>query len=282
MQVEKASELGLCFGVRRALNMVREAGSRHSTLETLGPIAHNRVLLAELEAEGVRTVASPEDLAGPTVVVSAHGIAPDVMRLLTDRGFGIIDTTCPNVARTQCIAANMAHEGLTVVIFGDAQHSEVRGLLGWAGNGAIATLNESAVTSRCDASAGARLGIISQTTQRVEEFSEFVQQVCASALERCREVRVVNTLCDATRRRQSAAADLARRVDAMIVIGGRNSANTLRLAETCAAITETHHIESADELDETMFRGKARVGLTAGASTPDSSIEQVQRRLREI
>jgi 4-hydroxy-3-methylbut-2-en-1-yl diphosphate reductase len=282
MQIEKASELGLCFGVRRALGMLREEGSRYGNLETLGPIAHNRVLLAELEEQGVRTVASPEGLAGPAVVVSAHGIAPDVMRQLADRGFTIIDTTCPNVSRAQCIAANMAQEGLTVVIFGDAAHSEVRGLLGWAGRRAIATMDASIVASTSAAASETRLGIISQTTQRVQEFSDFVQQVCAGVLAHSREIRVVNTLCDATRRRQAAAADLARTVDAMIVIGGRNSANTLRLAETCAAITETHHIESADELDETVLRGKERVGLTAGASTPDSSIDQVECLIRGL
>jgi len=279
MQIERARELGLCFGVRRAVDMLREAALQHGSLETLGPLAHNRVLLSELEALGVRTVASPDELTGPVVVISAHGVAPDVTRLLHERGFTVIDTTCPNVARAQHIAADMASEGLTIVIFGDVHHTEVRGLLGWAGARSIATRDAHSLLDLRTSPASAGIGIISQTTQRDEEFVSFVQTVCARLMTTGREMRIVNTLCDATRRRQAAAAELARTVDAMIVIGGRNSANTQRLAETCSAIVETFLVESVQEIDVQRLRGKARLGLTAGASTPDSSIEQVERLL---
>lgn len=282
MQIERARELGLCFGVRRAVDMLRDAASGHRCLQTLGPLAHNRVLLTELESLGIKTVTSPEELTGPVVVVSAHGIAPDVMRLLNDRGFTVIDTTCPNVARAQRIASDMAHEGLTIVIFGDEHHSEVRGLLGWAGANGIATRDASTLSASTFGSHPTRIGIISQTTQREEEFTSFVEAIGAALLPNSHEIRVVNTLCDATRRRQAAAAELARTVDAMVVIGGRNSANTQRLAETCSAIVETCLVETAEEIDAARLRGKKRLGLTAGASTPDSSIEQVERRLRGL
>jgi 4-hydroxy-3-methylbut-2-en-1-yl diphosphate reductase len=259
--------------------MLRDAAMRHGSLQTLGPLAHNRVLLSELEELGVRTVTSPEELTGPVVVVSAHGVAPDVMRLLHERGFTVIDTTCPNVARAQHIVADMAREGLTIVIFGDEHHSEVRGLLGWAGANSIATRDASTVCATTSGPLSSRIGIISQTTQREEEFISFVEAVCAALLPKSREIRIVNTLCDATRRRQEAAAELARTVDAMIVIGGHNSANTQRLAETCSDIVETYLVESVQELDAERLRGKSRLGLTAGASTPDSSIEQVERML---
>jgi len=282
MHIERARELGLCFGVRRAVNMLRDAAHTYGSLQTLGPLAHNRVLLQELEALGVATVDSPSGLTGPVVVVSAHGVGPDTMRMLTERGFTIIDTTCPNVGRAQHIAADLARQGLTIVIYGDSHHSEVRGLLGWAGVRGIATLDASALEPSRTPPVPAGVGIISQTTQRVEEFTAFAQRVCATVLAASQEVRIVNTLCDATRRRQAAAADLARTVDAMIVIGGHASANTQRLAETCATIVETYLVETADEIEEALLRGKTRIGLTAGASTPDSSICEVEGRLRAL
>jgi len=282
MQIERARELGLCFGVRRALSMVHDAAKRHGTLQTLGPLAHNRVLLAELENHGVYSVASIDSLTGPAIVISAHGTGPDVMTSLRDRGFTIIDTTCPNVASAQRIATDMAGERLTIVIFGDSQHTEVRGLLGWSGEGALATLDATSLTLDRPAATLERVGIIAQTTQRTEDFAAFVQQACSVLLDHSREIRIVNTLCDATRRRQAAAAELARKVDAMVVIGGRTSANTKRLAETCTAIVETHLVESAEELDAGWLRGKSKVGLTAGASTPDASIERVEASLSRL
>ncbi|MBN1151956.1 MAG: 4-hydroxy-3-methylbut-2-enyl diphosphate reductase [Dehalococcoidia bacterium] len=282
MEIERARELGLCFGVRRAVNMLRDASRTYGALQTLGPLAHNRVLLGELEALGVSTVDSAEQLTGPIVVISAHGVSPLVEEQLRDRGFTIIDTTCPNVARAQHIASDMAREGLTIVIFGDAGHTEVRGLLGWAGNGALATLDARSQSGKRTLSRTQGVGIISQTTQRLEDFTAFAQHITAGVLPFTHEVRVVNTLCDATRRRQQAAAELARTVDTMIVIGGRTSANTRRLTETCEAIVETYHVESADELQTDLLRRKRRIGLTAGASTPDSSIDEVENRLRGL
>jgi 4-hydroxy-3-methylbut-2-enyl diphosphate reductase len=282
MQVERARELGLCFGVRRAVHIVREASQRYGTVQTLGPVAHNRTLLRELQDNGVTSVASVEELSGPVVAVSAHGVAPDVFRRLRERGCTVIDTTCPNVSRAQQIAAGLSDEGFTVVIFGDSRHSEVRGLLGWGGEGARAALDASALATHLPSTAGVRIGVIAQTTQRLEDFTRFVHQVCDAVLAHSGEIRVINTLCDATRRRQSAAAALAATVEAMVVIGGRDSANTRRLAETCAQIVETHLIETADELSEQALHGKSRVGLTAGASTPDTSIEQVELRLRQL
>jgi 4-hydroxy-3-methylbut-2-enyl diphosphate reductase len=282
MQIERARELGLCFGVRRALALVHATARQHGALETLGPIAHNRALLAELEAQGIRSVDSIDMLTGTTVVVSAHGVGPDVMTSLRERRFTIIDTTCPNVARAQRIATDTAGEGFTIVIFGDSRHTEVRGLLGWAGDGAIATLDAESLAQRLRMSSQARVGIIAQTTQRAEDFVSFVQQVFGSLIVRGAEIRILNTLCDATRRRQVAAAELARNVDAMVVIGSRASANTRRLEETCAAIVETYLVETAEELDGDRLRGKEKIGLTAGASTPDSSIENVEARLGRL
>jgi len=279
MQVEKARQLGLCFGVRRAVDMVREAASRHDSLQTLGPIAHNRVLLQELTALGVETVDSVEQLRGPAVVISAHGVSPSVSRQLQDRGFTVIDTTCPNVARAQHIVAQLAEDDYTIVIFGDASHTEVRGLLGWAGGQGMAALSAAQLSGLSRRGTLRKLAVISQTTQRLEDYTDFARQLCGAVMGETDELRMVNTLCDATVRRQAAAAELAGRVDMMLVIGGHHSANTRRLAETCASVVETHHVETAEEMDEGWFAGKRRVGLTAGASTPDSIIDEIASRL---
>ena len=282
MQVEKAHQLGLCFGVRRAVDVVREAASRYRGLQTLGPVAHNRHLLQELAALGVATVNSLDELSGPAVVISAHGVAPSVLQELTARGLHIIDTTCPNVARAQHIVARLADEGFTIVIFGDADHTEVRGLLGWARGRGAAALRTAELAAFPNRGSSRRMAVISQTTQRLEQFTGFAQELCGLVMKEADEMRVVNTVCDATARRQSAAADLARNVDIMLVVGGRHSANTRRLAETCAAVVETHHVETADEIDQTWFAGKEKAGLTAGASTPDSVIDEVAQRLSSL
>ena len=282
MQIERARELGLCHGVRRALDMLREAATKHGPLETLGPVAHNSVLVHELTALGITPVDSPDRLRGPVVVISAHGVAPSVTRELEEREFTIVDTTCPTVTRAQRAVGGLANDGFTIVIFGDAGHTEVKGLLGWAGERGMASLDVAGLTLESRTEAFRRVAVISQTTQRLAEFTSFVQELCSKLLQGTEEFRVVNTLCSATQRRQESAADLARRVDVMLVIGGRHSANTQRLADTCSALVETYHIETADEIEEDRIRGKGHVGITAGASTPDSSIELVEHRLREF
>jgi len=268
--------------VRRALDMLREAATKHGPLETLGPVAHNSVLVHELKALGITPVDSPHRLRGPVVVISAHGVAPSVTRELEEREFTIVDTTCPTVARAQRVVEGLANDGFTIVIFGDAGHTEVKGLLGWAGERGMASLDVAGLTLASRTEAFRRVAVISQTTQRLAEFTSFVQELCSKLLQGTEEFRVVNTLCSATQRRQESAADLARRVDVMLVIGGHHSANTQRLADTCSALVETYHIETADEIEEDRIRGKEHVGITAGASTPDSSIELVELRLREL
>lgn len=277
MQVERARELGLCFGVRRAVGMLREAAARCSSIQTLGPVAHNRALMRELEAMRIVSVSSLEELDGPTIVVSAHGVAPETIKALQNRCCTLVDTTCPIVARAQALAAQLARDGFTIVIFGDSNHTEVKGLLGWAGTGAIASTDGPALVSSGRLQDITKLAVIAQTTQPTDDFSRFAASLCAALAEGARELRVVNTLCDATRRRLEAATELARRVDVMLVVGGKNSANTRRLAEACALIAETHHIESSDELEESWFRNRTTAGVTAGASTPDSSIDEVER-----
>jgi 4-hydroxy-3-methylbut-2-enyl diphosphate reductase len=201
---------------------------------------------------------------------------------LEARGFEVVDTTCPNVSRVQILARTLAEEGFSIVVFGEADHTEVKGLLGWGGQEAISALTANDVVAAYGDTPPRKVAVIVQTTQRAHDFAAFAQDLSAMLLSAIEELRFVNTRCTATEMRQAAARDLAERVDMVLVIGGYNSANTRRLAETCASLVETHHIEDASELQEGWVRGKQRVGITAGASTPDSSIEKLEERLRAL
>jgi 4-hydroxy-3-methylbut-2-enyl diphosphate reductase len=193
----------------------------------------------------------------------------------------IVDTTCPIVRKAQNTAKELAETGFDVIIFGEAEHSEVKGLLGWAGKKSVAALDtESYQLSAI--SYQYRLGVISQTTQTQSAFIKFVTELMSIVGSKAREIRVINTLCKATQRRQEAAIRLAKRSQLMIVIGGHNSANTRRLAEVCSPIVETRLIERAEELCHSWLIGKHHIGITAGASTPDRAIEEVIIKLKSL
>jgi 4-hydroxy-3-methylbut-2-enyl diphosphate reductase len=277
MKVEKARELGFCFGVRRALRMIEDAAGRGQEIATLGPIVHNRTVVARLKALGVTVADSVEGLTGKVIAVSSHGVPPDVLEKIRQHDARFIDTTCPIVRSAQKAAHRLAASGYGVVIFGEASHPEVRGLLGWAGPAAVASMDAGVVLLD---GLPRRVGILAQTTQNRGEFVGFVNGLNLRMLPWMQELRVINTLCQETQKRQLAAVELAGESDLMIVVGGHNSANTRHLAEVCMPIVETHHIESADELDSRWLAGKESVGITAGASTPDEAIEQVMLRIR--
>ena len=195
------------------------------------------------------------------------------------RGIDVINTTCPYVRRAQTAARKLARAGFLVIIFGDESHREVQGILGYAGEGGMASLKVPRMKKTTT-----RVGIISQTTQNFTSFARFVSSFARLNLGHISELRVINTVCDATRKRQQAALALAKRVDLMFVIGSRGSANTRRLAEICSAIVETYHIEQAGDIDLFWLRQRRpqRVGITAGASTPDETIEEVIRLLESM
>ena len=279
MSVEKATEIGFCFGVRRALRLLEEAAQTHGRVETLGSVVHNRQAVESLEQLGVRRLESLEEATGNVIAVTSHGLSHDMIEQIKARGFEIVDTTCPNVRRAQKAAEELGKDGFWVVIYGDVDHPEVRGVLGWVGRIGTATLDSGVV--RKLAGRHRRVGILSQTTQNAEHFVSFATEVISALLPRVEELRIVNTICDATRKRQEAALKVAKRVDLMIVVGGHESANTRRLAEVCADTgVETHHIETAEEVQDSWLKPR-RIGITAGASTPDHVIDEVIRKLEE-
>ncbi len=277
MKIKKARELGFCHGVRRALRIIEDEAGSGQKISTLGPIVHNKTVVARLKLLGVEVVDSVIALGNGIIAISSHGVAPAVLAGIKANNTVVIDTTCPTVRSAQKAAQKLARDGLGVVIFGEADHPEVRGLLGWAGEKAVASMNAEEI----DISAlPARIGIMAQTTQSRLEFTRFVNRLTERLRSRAQEIRVVSTLCQETQKRQAAAVELAGSSDLMIVVGGHNSANTARLAEVCSTIVETHHIENAIEIDTAWLKGKKVVGITAGASTPDEAISQVIERIR--
>ena len=277
MDIIIANNAGFCFGVTRALELANRAAEDTSRpVHTLGALIHNPQEVARLEAAGVRQVESLEEVTEGTVILSAHGVDPSVEAEARARGLEVIDATCPFVLRAHAHIRQLAAEGYAVLILGDPGHREVTGLAARA-EGKATIISSAAEAAALPA--GAKYGLVVQTTQRPERLRE----VAGVLAERSRELRVFNTICEATVKRQESARELAERVDLMIVVGGRNSANTARLTEICASTgPPTHQIETADELEGGWLAGASRVGVTAGASTPEWIVTQVAARLREL
>ena len=279
MKIEKAEKLGLCFGVRRAIKLLKEAATEYGEIETLGPVAHNRLLVEALADLGVKPISNLDRARGRVLAITTHGTSPAVLSEIKARHIRIIDTTCPIVRKAQNAARELAEAGFDVIIFGDAEHSEVKGLLGWAGGKGTAALD---IGKTDRAGKSSRLGIISQTTQTQSAFIEFVRQLIGTVGPEIQEMRLVKTLCKVTQGQQEAAIKLAGKSQLVIVIGGSNSANAQHLVEICSPLVETHLVETADEVKASWLAGKHRIGITAGASTPDEAVEELIGKLRSL
>jgi len=279
-RIEKADRTGFCFGVKRALGKLEKIASERGGIETLGAVVHNRRVLERLAGIGVRTVSSVEAITGDTVVTSSHGVSPDVEEGIRARHIEVVSTTCPFVRRAQMAARRLAEAGFFVIVFGDAGHPEVRGILGWAKGQGLATVEPAAVAALKPLPR--RLGLLAQTTQVPADFATFAKKIIDLALARDAEIRIIDTICHDIRERQAAALELARRADLMLVVGGRSSANTNRLAELCGAVTETHLIETAAEIEPGWLKGKELIGVTAGASTDECDVDEVIARLEGL
>ncbi len=278
MEILLAKDMGFCWGVRRAIDIMEKATREKGEIISVGPIVHNPQVVADLEAKGIRTGVKPKDATVP-VAITAHGAGPDVLEEVKATGAEIIDGTCPIVTRSQRWAKKMAESGFTVLVFGDPNHREVKGVLGWAGNKGIAVRDGDPLPRDLPS----RIAVISQTTQSPQRFAEFVAQLMRERVQEISELRLINTLCNVTSSQQAAARELASEVDLMLVVGGKASANTRHLLEVCQEEGVTaFHIESAAEIRPEWFEGVTRVGITAGASTPDSAVEAVVDRIRAI
>jgi 4-hydroxy-3-methylbut-2-enyl diphosphate reductase len=279
-RVEKAAQTGFCFGVKRAIDVLEKAARERGGIESLGAVVHNRQVLQRLAGLGVRVVDDIDAIQGDTIITSSHGVSPDVEAKLRERGVEVISTTCPFVRRAQMTARRLAESGFFVIVYGDAGHPEVRGILGWAEGRGLATLDPSAIAALSPIPR--RLGLLSQTTQVPANFAAFAKKVIDLALARDTEIRIIDTICHDIRERQAAALELARRADLMLVVGGRSSANTRHLAELCAELTETHLIETAAEIKDAWTGGRKLIGVTAGASTAECDVDEVIDRIKAI
>jgi len=280
VKIEKTKEIGFCYGVKRAIDILDRIARERGGVETLGAVVHNRQVLQRLAEIGVRVVPGIDDIRGNTVAISSHGVSPQVEEKLRARHIDIINTTCPFVHRVQIAARRLAKSGFFVIIYGDADHTEVKGVLGWVGGKGVATLDEKLVAGLDPLPR--RLGVLSQTTQIPAHFTEFVKRLIDLVLTKDSELRIIDTICHDIRRRQAEALELASRVDLMLVIGGRGSANTSRLAELCSTATETYLIETAEEISPSWFQGRRHIGITSGASTPEPTIDEVLVRLEGL
>jgi 4-hydroxy-3-methylbut-2-enyl diphosphate reductase len=252
--------------------MVEKALEKGGPIFSLGPVIHNRQVVEALEKKGLEVIGAPREAKGGMLVVSSHGISPKTLRDITRRGFKVIDTTCPFVRKAQEIARDLSEAGYKVIIVGDAGHPEVKALVDFV-SGVAMVIKDAREASRLRVANDAKLAVISQTTQSTKNF---LGAVAAIAAKRPGELRVFNTICRDAETRQAAASALTAEVGAMLVVGGRNSANTRRLFEVCKDISRnTHLVETEGEVRRIWFDGVSRIGVTSGASTPEWVISKV-------
>ena len=276
MEILVAKHAGFCFGVKRAINMAEDcAKEAEGRIYTLGPIIHNPQVVKELEKSGISAIKALDDIENGTVIIRSHGVTSDEMRIVQDKGVKVVDATCPFVKKTHEYVELLIREGYSVIVVGDKDHPEVRGILSYGGKDIMAVAS---VEDLKDMPRKKRIGIVAQTTQSIENL----QTVVAHCLKKASELKIFNTICNATSVRQQESIELAKQVDCMIVIGGRNSANTNRLTEICRKFQpKTYHIEVPEELEKLNLNGAQKVGITAGASTPSWIIEKTIDCLRD-
>jgi 4-hydroxy-3-methylbut-2-enyl diphosphate reductase len=278
MDVIVADNAGFCFGVKRAIKMANDTMDQAGMhVKSLGSLIHNPQVVNSFRERGLEVVGDldsvdPED----TVIIRSHGVGPELKQDAAERGLKVVDTTCPFVTKAQQYAAKLITDGYKVVMIGDKDHPEVIGVVAYTQNRAIVI---NTVTEAENLKFIPRMGVVFQTTHSIGH----VQEVVGALLKRGKEVRVFNTLCGATTSMQKTAIELSSEVEAMVIVGGRQSANTAQLAEVCRRVNpRVLQIESADEIQEDWFQGLSRVGVSAGASTPDEVIADVVDRITRI
>ncbi|HIX84519.1 MAG TPA: 4-hydroxy-3-methylbut-2-enyl diphosphate reductase [Candidatus Megamonas gallistercoris] len=273
MEVILADDYGFCYGVKRAIKMALNNVDLSRKVCTLGPIIHNPQMVKSLADKGIGVVETVEDMDCGKIIIRSHGVGPSVYEKIQAKGLELADATCPHVKKAQMSAKTLADEGFKVIIIGEKEHPEVKSIKEWAGENSLVLCTEEEAHAM---SFTPRMGIVAQTTFSADNFNKIVSIL----LNKSYDIRILRTICTATDKRQSAAIKLAQQVDLMIVIGGRNSANTTRLAQICAEHCAVHHIETADELQNDWFNNIKKIGITAGASTPDWIIKEVYEKCK--
>lgn len=265
-----AESQGFCWGVRRALEMVED----HGPLSILGDLIHNKQVVAKLEAKGQKVIHEVTGHEKTPIVITAHGTTMENIDNILDLRLNLVDTTCPLVSSIYEAGIALEKEGYHILIIGDANHVEVKGIASRMHNPIIANDEEELHLAKLPQ----KVGIIAQSTFSPKRFDKMVEEVRS----RCEEVEVKDTICSPTKKRQQAAEKLAKQVEVMLVVGGFHSSNTKKLAAMASQYCETHHVETADDLKEEWFKGVTEVGITAGASTADWIIDAVAERIAQF
>ncbi len=287
VEIIRAKSAGFCFGVERILDMAEElVAKKNGLVYCLGELIHNPQEVQRIEQLGMKFIRDPEELPQLSlgqrgkVLIRAHGVAPKVKEVIQARGYEIADGTCPLVTIPHRFARQLVEDGYRLVIMGHREHPEIQGILGEVeGRGGQAdVVSGPHEIDSLNLKASDRVGLISQTTHPYPKFAELISAV----LEKVLEVRAYNTICYATFERQDAIRELAPQVDVVIVVGGRQSSNTNRLVEIASEYTRCYHVEDASELKVEWFQGARRVGVSAGASTPERAIREVCQRIRTL
>ncbi len=279
MEIRLAESAGFCFGVKRAIDKVYEQIESGKTIYTYGPIIHNEQVVKDLTEKGVRVIETKEELnelTEGTVVIRSHGVAKEIYELLESRGLECIDATCPFVKRIHKIVEKESLAGKHIIVVGNPAHPEVEGIVGWC-VGPVTVLENEKEALEYVPEAGKDLCIVAQTTYNYKKF----QYIVEIFEKRGYNDSVVNTICNATEVRQTQSRSLAREADVMIVIGGKHSSNTRKLYEICSKECDnTYFIQTLDDLHLELPKSVRLVGITAGASTPNKLIEEVQNYVR--
>ena len=284
MNVELAKTAGFCFGVKRAVDTVYQQIEQYrgEKIFTYGPIIHNEEVIKDLRSHGVEVLNDEEELKtadADVVVIRSHGVAKYIYDIMEERGITCVDATCPFVKKIHKIVAEKSAEGSYIVIVGNGEHPEVQGIRGWAGEQVTVVQTQEDAERFELPDKDQKVCIVAQTTFNYNKFKELVEIISKKSY----DVSVLNTICGATRERQTEARSIAEEVDAMIVIGDKHSSNTQKLFEICkGACKDTYYIQTLDDLDLNQLGSVETVGITAGASTPNNIIEEVQNNVRII
>lgn len=278
MRIKLAKRIGFCFGVKRAVNMAEEALEKDRPIYSLGSIIHNRQVVEDLFCKGLKVIKDINGIKGGVVVISSHGISPKIAKRISGKGIKIIDTTCPFVLKAQEVARRLSNNGYKIVIVGDANHPEIKALVDFVPN-EVSVVKDPREASRLELGLSDRVSVISQTTQSTDNFLEVVKAVFSR---KPKEICVFNTICHDAESRQKHAGRLAKEVDLMLVVGGKDSANTKRLYEVCKKILKRSYlVESENELRDSWFKKGSTIGITSGASTPDWIIKRVIQKIKQ-
>ncbi len=276
-----AEHSGFCFGVKRAMNMISDVSTEYKNMPicTLGPIIHNPQAVEKLRNSGINVIENINEIDKGVIILRTHGVEKNLMHKLENKEITVIDATCPFVRRAQEYVVKLHKEGYPVFVIGEKNHPEVKALKSQAKNNVTVIQNESDLKN-IEKSKNTKIGVISQTTQDLAHYKEMVMMI----FDYYKEIRIFNTICNATSQIQKSAVELAKKVDVMFIIGGYNSANTKRLYELCKRIhSRTYHIETEKNIDVSIISDSTKViGIAAGASTPDWIIENVKNYLKKI